>query len=183
MGTNHTRGLHMVKTLGLLIPYHTLGRLANHEVAAAPRIPTFATAADRAAHRAGARCREVVWALILLAPLALRRRGQCRRHHQVVALGLLRDLGVGAVQGVGADEIVARGLGSLQRLGGRLDLTGQGHLLDLRGGHVAEQLVLLDAEAVRADIRGKVVLDLLGLGLKHQVLVARDGLLVRVGLG
>ena len=75
MGTNHTRGLHMVKTLGLLIPYHTIGRLANHEVAAAPRIPTFAAAADRAAHRAGARCREVVWALILLAPLAPRSGG------------------------------------------------------------------------------------------------------------
>ena len=104
--------------MGLIIPYHTVGRLANDEVAAAPRIPTFAAAADRAAHWAGARCREVVWAYILLAPLALRRRGQCRRHHQVVALGLLRDLGVGAVQGVGADEIVARGLGSLQRRGG-----------------------------------------------------------------
>jgi len=31
--------------MGLIIPYHTVGRLANHEVAAAPRIPTFATAA------------------------------------------------------------------------------------------------------------------------------------------
>ena len=30
--------------MGLLIPYHTLGRLANHKVAAAPRIPTFAAA-------------------------------------------------------------------------------------------------------------------------------------------
>ena len=35
--------------MGLLIPYHTVGRLANHEVAAAPRIPAFTAAADRAA--------------------------------------------------------------------------------------------------------------------------------------
>ena len=71
--------------MGLTIPYHTVGRLANHEVAAAPRIPTFATAADRAAHRAGARCRPVVWALIL-ARLALlgrvrRRRGEVGDAH------------------------------------------------------------------------------------------------------
>ena len=166
--------------MGLLIPYHTVGRVAIHDICAARRIPTFAAAADRAAHRARASPCEILRARILL-PLALR-RGHSRRHRQVVARELLRDLGVDLVQGVGAEEVVARGLGCLQLLGGRLDLTGQGHLLDLRGGHVAEQLVLLDAEAVRADVVGEVVLDLRVLGLERQVLFARDGFLVRVGL-
>jgi hypothetical protein len=167
--------------MGLLIPYHTVGRVAIHDICAARRIPTFAAAADRAAHRARASPCEILRARILLAPLALR-RGHFRRHHQVVARHLLRELGVDLVQGVGAEEVHACSLGSLQLLGGRLDLTGQGHLLDLRGGHVAEQLVLLDAEAVRADVVGEVVLDLRVLGLERQVLFARDGFLVRVGL-
>ena len=86
-----TRGHTKKVPMGLLIPYHTVGRyVAIHDVCAAPRIPIFAAATYRAAHRACASPCEIRRALIDLFGLALLGSAQGRRDRLVVALDLVR---------------------------------------------------------------------------------------------
>ena len=143
--------------MGLIIPYHTVGRLANHEVAAAPRIPTFAAAADRAAHWAGARRRPVVWALILAAARAFSGRAKFFFEGRLSALLSFRGpLGILLIELLELD-LPKRGRDLTQVLPEILDRARQRPFLDLGLPH-GHHVLHLPHREVRDEILVEVLL-------------------------